>query len=356
MTSLREARNILAVRLDAMGDLIMTGPALRALASHGARVALLTSPAGAAIAPLLDGVAEVIAYEAPWMKATTRSGEEEDLAMIERLREGNYDVAVIFTVRSQSALPAALLCRLAGIPRRAAHSRDKPYGLLTEWIPDPEPAIERHEVERQLALTRSLGFDSVDDRLRLRLPADAWRRADRLVAALGIAAESGWVLLHPGASAPSRRYPLDRYAQVVATLTRDCGRRVLVAGGADEVDAAAELVRQTGGAAVSVAGRLDLAAYAALTGRAGLFIGNNSGPAHIAAAMGTPSVILYALTNPQHTPWGVPARVLSHDVPCRNCERSACPMGHHRCLLGVSPETVVAAALDLAQERVAIPA
>jgi ADP-heptose:LPS heptosyltransferase len=68
---------------------------------------------------------------------------------------------------------------------------------------------------------------------------------------------------------------------------------------------------------------------------------------HIAAALGTPVVDLYALTNPQHTPWRVPSRVLSHDVPCRNCLKSACPQGHHDCLRGVEPAAVVSAAVAL---------
>jgi ADP-heptose:LPS heptosyltransferase len=78
-----------------------------------------------------------------------------------------------------------------------------------------------------------------------------------------------------------------------------------------------------------------------------VFLTNNTGPAHIAAAVGTPVVDLYALTNPQHTPWHVPSRVLFHDVPCRNCFSSVCREEHHRCLRGVAPADVAAAVLDL---------
>jgi ADP-heptose:LPS heptosyltransferase len=82
-----------------------------------------------------------------------------------------------------------------------------------------------------------------------------------------------------------------------------------------------------------------------------VLICNNSGPAHIAAALDTPVVVLYALTNPQHTPWQVASRVLNHDVPCRNCLRSVCPQGHHACLLRVEPEAVAHAALELFDAR-----
>ena len=73
---------------------------------------------------------------------------------------------------------------------------------------------------------------------------------------------------------------------------------------------------------------------------------NNTGPVHIAAAVGTPVVDLYALTNPQHTPWGVPNRVLFHDVPCKYCYKSVCPQGHHDCLRLVRPEDVVTAVIE----------
>jgi ADP-heptose:LPS heptosyltransferase len=98
---------------------------------------------------------------------------------------------------------------------------------------------------------------------------------------------------------------------------------------------------------LSLVGQLDLPELAALLQLAPVVIGNNSGPAHIAAAVGTPVVDLYALTNPQHTPWGVPSHVLYHDVPCKYCYRSVCPEGHHNCLQKVEPETVVAAVLTL---------
>jgi ADP-heptose:LPS heptosyltransferase len=82
----------------------------------------------------------------------------------------------------------------------------------------------------------------------------------------------------------------------------------------------------------------------ALIADAALLISNNSGPVHMAAALGTPVVVLYALTNPQHTPWQVRQRVLYHDVPCKYCYRSVCPQGHHACLSAVTPGEVIAAA------------
>ncbi|HET8586467.1 MAG TPA: lipopolysaccharide heptosyltransferase II [Candidatus Limnocylindria bacterium] len=346
------AERLLAIRLDSLGDVLMTGPALRALASRGAHVTLLTSPAGAAVAGLLPEVEEVIVYEAPWMKASApRSEPALERAMVSRLRRGSFDGAAIFTVYSQSPLPAALLCHLAGIPLRAAHCRENPYQLLTDWIREPEPLrVERHEVERQLALTAELGFENGDSALRVAPPAAAAERVERLLDEIELDCRQPWLVLHPGATAPARRYPVDRYASAARSLVDEHGWRVVVVGGEDDANLAERLVTRLGGRAVSLAGRLNLGELAALIARAPLFIGNNSGPAHLAAAVATPAVVLYALTNPQHTPWGVPSRVLSHDVPCRNCYSSVCPAGHHLCLLAIEPAEIVAAALSLHAE------
>jgi lipopolysaccharide heptosyltransferase II len=351
------ARRILAIRLDSLGDVLMTGPALRALAADGASVTLLTSPAGAEAARLLPGVEDVIAYDAPWMKATMpRRGADPDHAMISTLRGRRFDAAVIFTVHSQSPLPAAMLCYLAAVPLRAAHCHENPYQLLTDWVRDPEPALERHEVERQLALVAKLGFAPADAALAVNLPAEAVQRVDALLAELGLDERRPWAVLHPGASAPSRRYPIDRYAAAGRGLVKEHGWQVVVAGGEDEAELAEQLVDQLRAGAFSLAGRLSLAELGALLARAPVVIGNNSGPAHLAAAVGTPVVVLYALTNPQHTPWGVPSRVLFHDVPCRNCGSSVCVTGHHLCLLGVPETDVAMAAIELydaaATERV----
>src|SRR5207253_5065384 len=98
----------------------------------------------------------------------------------------------------------------------------------------------------------------------------------------------------------------------------------------------------------SLVGCLDLEELAALLASAPLLLSNNTGPVHVAAAVGTPVVDLYALTNPQHTPWAVPHRVLFHDVPCKFCFKSVCPERHHRCLTEVTPAEVVDAVLDVA--------
>jgi lipopolysaccharide heptosyltransferase II len=345
-----QARHILCVRLDTIGDVLMTEPALRALAQSlpGRRLTLLTSAAGREAARLIPHLNEIMVYDAPWMKSARASRTStQDFALIEELRTRRFDAAVIFTVYSQSALPAALLCTLADIPLRAAHSRENPYGLLTDWIRETEPDIRvRHEVRRQVDLVTSIGCAAADDRLSIAVGAAASRSIDQLLSQR-IDPSKPWIIMHPGASAESRRYPIGSFAAVASGLRRALACEILWTGSKEEVPLIAEAQRAMGERSQSLAGALNLEELAALIAKAPLLISNNTSAVHLASAVSTPVVDLYALTNPQHTPWRVPCRVLFEDVPCRFCYKSVCPEGHHRCLRGVSADSVVAAAIDL---------
>jgi lipopolysaccharide heptosyltransferase II len=346
-----DASDLLCIRLDSLGDVLMTSPAIRALRQSRPRrrVTLLTSPTGAAAGRLLADVDEVLVYEAPWVKATPpRAGAAPDRDLVERLRARRFDGAVVFTVYSQSPLPAATLAYLAEVPRRLAHCRENPYQLLTHHVPETEPERGiRHEVRRQLDLAAAVGCRTADERLALRVPEGARRAVADLLATLGLDGERTWVTVHPGASAPSRRYPPESFAEVARRIVVELGCAVVFTGDAAERGLVEAIRAAMGAPSVSLAGRLDLPALAALLERAPLLVANNTGPVHVAAAVGTPVVDLYALTNPQHTPWGVPHRVLSYDVPCRYCYKSVCPQGHHDCLRRVPPDAVFRAAREL---------
>jgi lipopolysaccharide heptosyltransferase II len=339
---------VLCVRLDTIGDVLMTGPAMRAL-KPGRRLTLLTSTAGAAAAELMDEVDEAIVYDAPWMKAGGALGDAgDDREMVQRLRARRFDAAVIFTVYSQSSLPAALLCALADVPLRLAHCRENPYALLTEWVREREPhELVRHEVRRQLDLVATIGAYTADERLRLALRQPMQQRALALLDEAGVNRDADWLVVHPGASAPSRRYPLELLARACRTLTDAHGLQLVFTGSESERPLVEGVRAAVGGPSVSLAGRLQLAELAALLDAAPLLVAGNTGPVHLAAAVGTPVVDIYALTNPQHSPWQVPSAVLFNDVPCRWCYKSVCPEGHHLCLRGVQPDAVVSAALEL---------
>jgi lipopolysaccharide heptosyltransferase II len=346
-----DVRRRLAIRLDAAGDLLMTTPAIRALRARGPGewLAVLTSSAGAEVAALLPEVDEVIAWDPPWMPGSAAPGGAE-ATLVERLRDGRYDGAAIFTVHSQSALPAALLCRLAGIPRRLAHAAETPYGLLTDWVPEPErDAPRRHETRRQLDLLAAVGVVADEPHLSVHVPADAAVAMRASLASLGLA-EAPFVVVHPGARAPSRRYPAAGFAALVRALVRDHGVPVVLTGSAEEAGLAARVRALAGVEATSLAGDLDLGELGALLALAPLLVSGNTATVHLAAAVGTPVVVAYAGTNSQHTPWGVPARVLTAPMACSGCRRSTCPLGHGRCLSDIPPEALVAASLDLLAE------
>jgi lipopolysaccharide heptosyltransferase II len=355
MSSARElwesAREVLCVRLDTIGDVLMTGPAIRALGPRR-RVTLLTSPAGATVAQLMPEIDETIAYSAPWMKPTAlRADAGQDREMVERLRARHFDAAVIFTVYSQSSLPAALSCLLAEVPLRLAYSRENPYGLLTDWVIEPEPdQLLRHEVRRQLDLVATVGAHTADERLRLVLPASARERVKTLLGDAGVDRGTNWVVVHPGATARSRRYPPELFARACQALAHEHHVQLVFSGDRDERSLCEDLRARAGTTSVSLAGELGVAELAALLEAAPLLLAGNTGPVHLAAAVATPVVDIYALTNPQHTPWQVPSRVLFNDVPCRWCYKSVCPEGHHLCLRGVEPEAVVNAAIELLHE------
>lgn len=361
----QHVERVLAIRLDNLGDVLMTTPALQAIKDSvpGAHVTLLASPAGAALAPHLPAVDDVIAWSAPWVQHPAAGAEpaallgHAELAMVSALAQRRFDAAVIFTVCTQSALPAALLCRLAGIPLRLAHCRENPYGLLTDWVRDtevPHPGM-RHEVERQLDLVGHVGWQARSDRLSLHYEARHAQQLGHKLAAAGGAPDRPYLVVHPGATAASRRWAPARFGTAADALAQATGCQVVWCGSADEqplVDEARAVMEQPG---LSLVGQLSLGELAALIGGAQLTLCNNSAASHIAAALDRPAVVLYALTNPQHTPWRNPARVLHQEVPCRDCLQSRCPQPDHPCLSGVMPQAVVDAALSLLGPPPAVP-
>ena len=352
----QEAKKVLCIRLDSLGDVLMTTPAMRALkqASPGRTITLLASPAGAKAAPLIPELDSVIVYEAPWMKATRPNDDSsQEYRIASELRKRGFDAAVIFTVFSQNPLPAALLAYLADIPLRLAYCRENPYQLLTLWAPETDTGLEepaRHEVRRHLDLVALTGAVTPDETLSLQAPPQAMRYARQALEKLGVELSCPWAVIHPGASAASRRYRPEGFAAASSQLASEHGVQIVFTGSREEVALVRSIQSAMTASSASLAGKLDLAEMAAVLALAPLLISNNTGPVHMASALGTPVVDLYALTNPQHTPWKVTSRVLSHDVDCKYCYKSVCPLGHNDCLQKIPPEAVVQAALELLAE------
>ena len=309
------AAQLLCVQLGSPGDVLLCTPALRALRAQcpERRVTLLASPSGATVGPYLPDVDAVLTYEAPWMKTDTPPSAHLD--WIATLAAQRFDGAVIFTNRNASALPAALLCRLADIPLRAAYCRDDPSGLLTHWIADPEPgAMLRHPVQRQLDLVRRLGARIADERLAF-VPAhtDLAHVRTRLQAA-GIDPAGRWLVLHPGAGAQARRWPPHQWSELIRTLHARIACPLVLAGGAREMALIEALELPPGAHVHSLAGQLKIGEQGALLAQASLLLSTNVETTHLAAAVGTPVVGLDPAAGLEQTPWRVPGRMPGVDM------------------------------------------
>jgi ADP-heptose:LPS heptosyltransferase len=324
---------ILAVRQDSLGDVLVTGPALRALAAGAdGPLTLLCGPRGAAAARLLPGVDEVLVALAPWIDPEPPPLQRQDcMRLVERVAARRPAEAVVFTSFHQSPLPAALLLRLAGVPRVAAISVDYPGSLLDvrHRVPD-----EIHEVDRALSLAEAAGHrlpSSDDARLRVKLGAEPPALPPQ-----------PYVVVHPGASVPARAWEPEGWAALVAILV-ERGHRVVVTGGRDE----AELTRSVAAArpgVLDLGGRCDFAELAAVLAGAAVVAVANTGPAHLAAAVGAPVASLFAPTVPwvRWRPWGVAHEAVNAGVPCAGCG-TECKLEGHPCLAGVEPAQAAAA-------------
>lgn len=357
----QHVRHVLAIRLGAMDDVLMCTPAMRAIKDSNPHRALtlLASASGAVAADHVPEVDAVIAYAAPWMEIRADPGLQHDLRLIEALRAERFDGAVIFTSCSQSPQPAALLCRLAGIPLTLAYCREHAGHLLSHRVPDPEPErMLRHEVQRQLDLVASIGWQTCSSQLSFAVPRHAPQQVQHILARHGVPvpafAGPPAIVIHPAASAPAHRYPAQLWAEVADALHARYHCLIIACGDRAEWAMVHAIASQCRAGLVNLAGELTLGQLGALITMASVLVANNSGPTHIAAALGTPVVCLYPLINPRHTPWQVANRVLQRDVPCRLCNQSVCCVGcepHHGCLARVDPEHVFEAVAALLEQH-----
>lgn len=338
----RPGRHVLLCRLDNDGDVLLTGPAVRAVAARAAQVTYLCGPRGQAAASLLPGVDALVEHRAAWIDPERRPLDPAAThALVADLAARAIDEAVIFTSFHQSALPTALLLRLAGVPRLTAISEDYPGALLDVRH---RLADDVHEVERNLSLVATLGYRlPPDDDGRLAIRRDA-------VSPLHI---SGYVVVHPGASAPARAWAPERHAELVDLLAA-AGWPVVVTG-APEERGLVDLVAGPARAGVeALGGRTSLAELAEVLADADAVVTGNTGPAHLAAAVGTPVVSLFAPTvDPRRwAPWGVSCELLGdHDIACAGCRAQACPLPGHPCLDVVEPAAVLDALRRVLTDR-----
>lgn len=308
-------KNILCIRPDNMGDLIMSGPAIRALRhTFNARITALTSSMGRHIAPFMNEIDETIVFDLPWVKTNEVAESDSIQYLADALKLRRFDAAVIFTVYSQSPLPTAMLAYMAGIPKVLAYCRENPYGLLTHWLPDEEPyRFIRHQVRRDLDLVKSVGANPSCESLCLHIN-NVWPIVAEKLTASGLKLDHPWLILHAGVSEAKRRYPFDLWVRTGEKVVHELNAQILLTGSTSEKRFTDQLQREIGEDCYSIAGLFDVEEFICLVQHSPLMVSVNTGTTHIAAAVGTPVVVLYAQTNPQHTPWKVPCKVLQFPV------------------------------------------
>jgi ADP-heptose:LPS heptosyltransferase len=346
---------VLVVRLDNIGDVIMLGPALRAIRANlpRASITLLATPGGSQAAPLLPWIDDVMVHRVLWQDITGAWPLDpgRELALVDEIRQRGFDAAIIFTSFTQSPHPPAFVCYLAGIPLRVAQSKEFGGGLLTQWV---RPlGDEEHQVDRNLRLLSAASFELAGAHLEVRIPVEAQARADALLASVGIEPGQPFIALAPGASAAARRYDPGRFGSVAAALAGQphpvtrAPLTVALLGSQREVDLVGGMAVANRPGVVSLAGQTSVPELAGVINRAALVLANNSGPLHLADALNRPMVIMYsgAEWETQWQPRGAPATLLRRPTPCSPCFAFTCPYGME--CLDFAPAEVVEAALTL---------
>lgn len=327
------------VRLDNAGDVLLAGPAVRAVAAGSERVTVLAGPHGSAAARLLPGLDEVLEWRCPWIDPSPDQVRREDVdSLADTLAGHRFDRALVLTSFHQSPLPTALVLRMAGVPWVGAISVDYPGSLLDlrhrvdEMLP---------EAERALSLAEAAGFSlpaGDDGALAVRRP---------LPDVSHLVPDGPFVVLHPGTSVPARAWPAARFAEAADLLTAR-GHRVVVTGAPSERALTAGVVGTT--TATDLGGRTTLPELAAVLDAADVVVVGNTGPAHLSAAVGTPVVSLFAPTVPavRWAPYRVPTVLLGdQQAVCRDTRVTQCPFEGHPCLSAVGPEDVLKAVEQL---------
>lgn len=322
-------------RLDSAGDVLITGPAVRAVAAAHDAVTFLAGPRGRAAAEMLPGVDDVIEWQAPWVDFDSpelTAGHVD--ALVKQLGDLAPDHVLIFTSFHQSPLPLALVCRMAGVPWVGGISVDYP-GTLLNLRHHVEPGLP--EPERALSLARAAGFDlpdGDDGLLRVRttpgLPGDL---ADRI-------GPGPFVVFHPGAAVPARRPGAARSAGMVRAL-HAAGYRVVVTGDEREQELTAKVA---GDVALDLGGATTLATLGEVFAHADVVVVPNTGPAHLAAAVGAAVVSLFAPVVPasQWSPYTRNVvRLGDQNAPCRRTRARECPVPGHPCLDGITDTDLV---------------
>jgi heptosyltransferase-2 len=321
-----------------VGDAVMTVPALRALRRvlPHAQITLVIRPGTKGIFSEAEFIDDVLIYD--------RKGALSVFGQVREWRRRRFDLAVLF----QNAFEAALIPFLAGVPLRLGYATESRQALLTHPLPLPEWSSSKHEVFYYLYLVTALeqmlfGRSDVcesEPDASLRISESRKAEAAELLRAYGVSAAESVVAICPGSiNSRAKRWPAERFAALADRLI-ESRRKVLLIGSKDEIDVSEEVVRRMQHQPVVLTGKTSLDQITAVLDRADLIVTNDTGPAHIGAALGRPTIVIFGPTNPLTTrPFAPEAEVLRQPPDCAPCMLRDCPIDH-RCMTAIEVDDV----------------
>jgi heptosyltransferase-2 len=345
---------VLVRGLSWLGDAVLSLPAMEALKRLWPDAALtIVAPQGLAPLWLMQPSVDSVQAFGP----ARRNGRlMEDLGLAVRLRREKWDVAVVMP----NSFRSALLPALAGVPRRVGFSTDGRRLLLTHPVAKSESLRAGHQVEHYMTLVRALGYEDPAPPARLAVSDDLLKWAEEALEDPLRAVPSRPVVgIHPGAAyGLAKRWFPERFLSVAEGAVRELDALVLLLGAEGEASWAAEAASASPGRVIDWTGRTDVAELAALLARCDLLVCNDSGPMHLAAAVGTSVVAIFGSSEPARTgPMGEGHRVLRESIHCSPCFARTCPEEEnlYRCFELITVDRVLEAAAESLSVHLAEP-
>jgi len=326
-----------------IGDSVLTLPAIKAIrrAFPDAEISLLVKPWVSDIFKGNPDIDEIILYN------TNRFDLARDL------RRKGFESAILF----QNAFDAAFITWLAGIPERIGYKTDCRGPLLTKAISVERQTLRRHQVYYYLNLLNSIGIPTPYSQPYINLSRDEKEWAKNLIKNSPIRdTDSPIVGFNPGATyGPSKRWPVERFAELAEKVIHELKGRVILFGSKDEIEIADSIIRRLEAQGsdlkkdlLVMTGKTNLRELSALFSELDLLVTNDSGPMHIASALFVPIVAIFGSTDPSTTsPFGEGHRIVQKALPCSPCLKRRCPEGHFRCMMDITIEDVFSAIKEI---------
>jgi len=289
-------KNILIVRTDRIGDVVLTTPAIRALRRSypDARISILVAPATRDIIDGNDCINEVIVDD--------RKGEHKGLMgflkLIQTLRRKRFDLAIVYHTKKRTNLT----CFLAGIPDRIGYRNNKFGFLLNRPILDIRHEGEKHEAQYCLDILKALEIESSDLKTDLPVHEQSLLWAEQFRKEHNVTDKDRFIAIHSGASDPAKRWPESRFAQLIDVLIDQYSAKIVIIGSSDASDIAKRIISLVKGDVINLTGKTTISQLAGLLKRCDLLISNDSGPVHIAAGVETPVVSIFTRNQPGINP------------------------------------------------------